>query len=144
MTSSEMRAIRQINWKKQAITQNVIASTMKGEELKRFAAVGGDRHVNKVIEIIAVIAGVVNKGEWTEAYNLYVLHNIGAKVGYFTNEVLAQYGQLKKGKTAGQKDMVKNIRSIMAKKEKISNTEKQQRNENTVQFYEEAFVAWDK
>lgn len=144
MTSSEMRAIRQINWKKQAITQNVIASTMKGEEMKRFAAVGGDIHVNTFVEIIAIIAGVVdNKEDWVKAYNLYVLHHIGPEVGYFTNEVLAQYGQLKKGKTEGQVDMVKNIRRTMIKKEEINNAEKQKRNENTVQFYEKAFVAWN-
>lgn len=116
MSSIEMRAITQISWKKQAITQNVIASTQIGKEMSGYTQVGGDVHVKRVIAAMVQRAKWVKMtSNWTADHDLYVLHNIGAEVGYYTNELLAQFGQLING-TQEMKDLTVRIKLSMGKK----------------------------
>lgn len=141
MGSEDLRSMSQLDFKKQAIIQNVIAS-MESEEkaVSGFSEVGGDTHVRRVIEIIAKLLwehGRKNgdyEGEWEHVWRKeltmqYVLHHIGHEVGYFTNELLAQYGQLlDRGSLDRQKELVVNIRAKMIEK---SND------------YEQVFAEWE-
>ncbi len=129
MGSEDLRSISQLDFKKQAIIQNVIAS-MESEEkaITGFSEVGGDTHVRRVIQIIAKLLWEHRwengdyKGEWERVWRndltmQYVLHHIGHEVGYFTNELLAQYGQLlDRGSLDRQKELVVNIRAKMIEK----------------------------
>lgn len=142
MSEEDLRSITQMGFKKQAIIQNVIASMKPEKEATDgFSQVGGDTHVNRVIEIIAKLiwkkglkkkkSGGCNDDNWgtiwKDEHLKYVLHHICHETGYFTNELLAQYGQLLKGHSDQQQGLVDIIRKTMEGK-----------NED----YETVFVEW--
>eukprot|EP00984_Skeletonema_dohrnii_P014012 scaffold5861_cov98-Skeletonema_dohrnii-CCMP3373.AAC.10 len=102
MSSTELCAISQINEKKAAISSNIFRVSRGGEDMiKRFESVGGDRHVNRVIEVLALQYGNIKAEDWSsveEKVRTYVLYHIGGECGYLVNELLGQTAQSHKQK----------------------------------------------
>lgn len=94
MNPDDLRGFEQIGYKKTAIISNVMASLNNGNG---FCSVGGDTHVIRVLGLLLKKFRITNDPKEflnNEMKKEYILHNIGKDVGFFTNEVLAQYGQL--------------------------------------------------
>eukprot|EP00986_Skeletonema_menzelii_P000465 scaffold134_cov170-Skeletonema_menzelii.AAC.2 len=114
MSTTELRAITQINWKKAAIASNIIRVSRGGDDvMKQFEAVGGDRHVNRVVDILTLQYSSIKPDDVGEKVRSYVLHHIGGECGYIVNELLGQTAQ-----SHAQKDIrfVNAIKRIMVGK----------------------------
>ncbi len=118
MNPEELRGFEQIGYKKAAIISNVMASLNNGIG---FCSVGGDTHVIRVLEIFLKKFGIKDHKKFlqNEMKKEYILHHIGKEVGFFTNEVLAQFGQLlaiKKSLESAELKVLLRIKESMVKK----------------------------